>query len=334
MPNEYKLPFLDRPLVTCYHSIAFPLGIIEENARELNKDITPWIISKYVNPVFSDASQTNAYDICAYDRWCVEEGILSQQYMNMYKATYDILNIDIIKWVSRMIREGCYISGAYNEKYIPGKSAYRVTDYVHDYILYGIDEEKEVFYSAGYLKDRRYRSFEIACSDFMKSIDNMPDIRIPIDFWIYNRAYEYRFDQRRVLQELNDYVNSSNSHSIRRHEYYGIEANRKLKELFLHNIDTYENPGIDLRYTRGYMEHKYFVRLCIMYLCDNRIVDVAKLDLEKVDGLYQDAVLIHRLGIKMNFSKEYKIMNRIAVLFDKIQTEEIKIMNDVIRMME
>lgn len=37
MPNEYRLPFSDHPLVTCYHSIAFPLGIIEANARELKK---------------------------------------------------------------------------------------------------------------------------------------------------------------------------------------------------------------------------------------------------------------------------------------------------------
>lgn len=252
----------------------------------------------------------------------------------MYKETYDILNVDIIKWVSGMIREGCYVSGAYNEKYIPGKGAYRENDYVHDYILYGVDMEKEIFYSAGYLKDRRYRSFEITFSDFRKSIHYMPDIRVPIDFWTYNRAYEYRFDQGRMLRELEDYVDSGNSHGVRKQEYYGIEANRKLKEFFWHQINTNETSGMDLRYTRGYMEHKYFVRLCIGYLCDNKIVDATKIHLEKADELYQDAVLIHRLGIKLNLSKEYKIMSRIAELFDKIQAKEIKILNDIIRLMK
>ena len=333
MSNEYKLPFSDKPLVTCFHNMAFPLGVIEGNANNLDLDITPWVISKFLNPIFVETPEKITYDICLVDKWGIDEGILFYQFINMFKRIYDNLNFDIAEYLSKMIREGCYVIGTYNEKYIPGKADYQNGDFMHDYILYGVDEERKVFYSAGYLKDRKYQSYEISFSDFIKSIYNTPGDRIQFGFRTYNNEYQYCFNKERIVQELTDYLNSTTYHGLKENAFYGMEANRKLKEYFLSTVHKNGNSRLDLRYTRAYMEHKYFMNLCIEYLIDNNLVDATKINFKKAKELYQDAVRIHILGIKMEISKNYKIIDKIADLFDKIQEEESQMIRYVIEAM-
>ena len=333
MSDEYKLPFLDKPLVTCFHNVAFPLGVIEGNAKKLDLDITPWVITKFLNPIFVETPEKVTYDICLYDKWGLDEGILFYQFINMFKYVYDDLEFNIIEYLSKMIRAGCYVIGVYNERYIPGKMFYGKMDFMHDYILYGVNEEKGIFYSAGYLINRRFQSYEISFSDFLKSVYNTPNDKIQFGFRTYNNAYQYHFNKEKIVQELTDYLNSTTSHGLKENAFYGIEANRKLKECFLSIVKNDENPKLDLRYTRAYMEHKYFFYLCIKYLLENEVLSADKINIKNADALYNDATKIHLLSIKLNISKNYKIIDKIADLFDKIQEEETQMIRYVIEAM-
>lgn len=330
MLSEYVLPFSEQPLIACYHNMAFPMGIIEGNASVFNKDITPWAIAKFLNVIFIDAPNSNSYDICLFDKWGTNDGILFHQYINMFKSIYGKLQINIIKYLSELIKSGCYITGAYNERYIPGKMVYQQADFLHDYILYGVNENRKIFYSAGYLKDKRYRSYEISFSDFINSIYNTSNDRIQFGFWTYNKEYEYEFNRERIRGELDEYIKSTTSHNFRKDVFYGVEANRKLKEFFLYCINNYDTPIIDLRYSRAYMEHKNIFFRCIKYLFEAQHVSFKQSDILMANEMYQNAIMIHRLGIKMNISKNYKIIEQITDLFEKNQEYECEIIMDVL----
>lgn len=330
MTKEYRLPFSDKPLVTCFHNMAFPLGVIEANAGMLNKDITPWVISKFLNPIFVETPEKITYDICLFDKWGLDEGILFYQFINMFKYVYDDLKFNIIEYLSKMIRAGCYVIGVYNERYIPGKMFYGKIDFMHDYILYGVNEEKEIFYSAGYLGDDKYQTYAILFSDFLKSVYNTPNDRIQFGFRTYNNEYQYCFNKEKIVQELTDYLNSTTYHGLKENAFYGIDANRKLKEYFLSCVKKNENSRLDLRYTRAYMEHKYFIYLCTKYLLDNKLVSTDEINIKNAEALYNDATKIHLLSIKLNISKNYKIIYKIANLFEKIQEGETQIISYII----
>lgn len=181
---------------------------------------------------------------------------------------------------------------------------------------------EKVFYSAGYLMGDKSQTYEIPFCDFIKSVYNTPGDRIQFGFRTYNNEYQYRFNKESKIRELTDYLNSTTSHNLRENASYGIDANKKPKKYFLSVVKGNENPVLDLRYTRAYMEHKY--------LLDNKLVSTDEINIKDAEALYKDATKIHLLSIKLNISKNYKIIDKIADLFDKIQEEEIQIISCII----
>ena len=323
----YKLPFSDQPMVICYQNLAYPLGIIEGNAKLLNEDITPWVIATYTNPFFSQTA-SNHYDICVFDNWGTHEAILLHQNINIFKRTYYYLGVNIVKDVCTMIKEGCYVSGIYNEKYIPGKKSYQNRDFNHDYLLYGVDEARKVFISAGYLADGRYQSFEIPFSSYEQALNSVIGNQMQFNLWSYNHHYRFKKNDERVLRSLNDYRESTTSYDFKREIYYGMEANRKLKEYFI-LVNNSNNPTVDLRYTRAYMEHKYMLNLSIKYLFETTSIN-SKVDADIVNcanEIYQNAIMIHRLGIKFRLYPQGNMMDRISGLFEKNEMLELRILD-------
>lgn len=79
-------------------------------------------------------------------------------------------------------------------------------------------------------------------------------------------SFPYQYNGERVLGELNDYIKCTTSHNYRKNLYYGIEANRKLRDYLIYCITNYDTPVVDLRYSRAYMEHKSILYMCFKYL--------------------------------------------------------------------
>ena len=86
-----------------------------------------------------------------------------------YEA-FHIFCLDLVEKNKQMLEQGFYVSGTYDEFFIPGKGAYQVRSFVHGYIIYGYDDLKGVFKSAGYLADGRYKQFDIIYEDYYRSV--------------------------------------------------------------------------------------------------------------------------------------------------------------------
>jgi len=307
-----KLSFELNPVTQYYHSVAFPMGIIQGNAEV---DITPWLCNRHVNCMFLWQPNIRSFDTNIVDPWCKKANILKEQQISLYKGTYKILDINFIVLFKKILCARYYVTGFYNEKYIPVKGTYQKKDNVHDFILYGYDDDKKVFFSAGYYNGR-YSPFEIPYENMNMSLSDMPVDVIKLKFLEYNNNCKFLLNLPQLVTELDAYINSTNSRTIASNDRtFGLKAMERLKEYFISYFK--ENGVIDSRYTRAYMEHKYFMYLRLKYLSDNGFAEI-KHTANRYTGIYNNAVQIHNLGTKLSFTGDVKIMDRIVSKMDEI----------------
>ena len=140
------LPFPDKPILLCYHNRAFPFGIIQANSPG---DITKWACTKCINCNFFSERPLNKFNIAVYDAWGEEEQLVTHQTLCLPKESSQLSDEDLLQNLNSAIDNNCYISGIYNEKYIPGKLTYGFKDHIHDFLIIGYDDK--AFVSIGYV---------------------------------------------------------------------------------------------------------------------------------------------------------------------------------------
>ena len=323
--NRIVLPIEEKPAICCYHNMAFPLSIIQGCSKSIGKDCTSWMIGKYLNCVYFTNSPGNDYGICIDDWWGWEEGVLIHQCMDFLPELIKSLNATPLDIVKHMIKNGCYVSGGFNEKYIPGKSAFGKYDYHHDYLIYGYDDYESVLYSIGYLSQRKYVPFKIKYVDFSCAIDDNLQPKKSFEIWKYNSEYEFSINIPRIRTCFTDYYNSTTSYGKREKALYGFEANEKLKEYIQKFAIASNRRRIDDRYTRAFMEHKRMVLLCV-----KTIHEFTGIPIEPFNMIYEKSCSIFNLSLKFNVSKDKNELERICRLFDEIETMERKAINNLI----
>ena len=306
-----KLPLDLQPKVQSYQNKAFPLGIVNANAKQ---DLIPRYCGQFINCRF-DASKMNKFEIGTREEfYFFNEGILIKQIIRLYKETYKLLGINYLDIVIEMLKQNYYIQGNYNLKYIPSNAAYGRIDLLHDYLLYGFDDEKKVFYSVGYTINQIYEPFCISYSDYQKSLDHINENFVEFLFLQYNKEANLHLDLDKICNELNNYLNSC-SIKMQKNEKYGISVIIGLKNYYIQCVQ--ENKELDVRFTRALMEHKYYMLLRIKYLYEHKLFSDKQL-IESYEDIYKKAKMIHRLCLKFNITNNFDVFKRVIQLFEKI----------------
>lgn len=297
MKQKVLLPYQEHPHSLMYHYLAFSLGIVYGNAAG---NMNPWLSNKYVNCSFSD-KQANKFTYAVEDVWFTTDQILLKQTIELYPEQYQLIfQADLLTLFRRMLNLGYYICGLYNEEYIPGKWNYQKQYHQHDFILIGYDNVKQCFLSAGYLKDRVFHRFEIPYDAMKQATATLKNPKIRYIFWKYNSDVQYRFDLQRLIADLSDYLTSTSSLKVvSRDKVWGLAAIAKLAESFSDACNQ-GNP-MDDRYTRGLLDHKYFMMNRIEYLLQNGYL-FDRAYLEQAKQVYELCEIIHMLALKYNFT--------------------------------
>ncbi len=333
MKKRVVLPFEKHPFCICYHNLAFPFGMIQGNGNCSSVDIVSWMLRKFTNCVFDENMSSNKYEICLCDAWGIIDQLTTHQNINFKKSTFELFEIDILNFVKKLIDAEFYVTGMYNEKYILGKRAFNEYDYWHDYILYGYDDEKKVFYSAGFMENGNFEQFEVPYKNFLTSINN-EDKNISFNLHQFNKNAPVKFNVIRITNLLKDYINSTTKVGHRLNGYYGIEANIKLKEFLKKCCECDEDFEIDLRYTRAFMEHKFFIRLAIYSLYEKNWLELTQKQLDKIEDVYKKSQLIHLLGLKVNISNNRNLVDKIVEHFETIEKVELELLPMIISKLE
>lgn len=334
MDKKTILPFETHPFCLCYHNLAFPFSVIQGNGNICNVDVVSWMLRKFTNCVFDDNMKSNRYEICLCDAWGVIDCLTKHQNINFSKSTYELLEIDILSFVKKLIDATYYITGMYNEKYIKGKRAYKEYDYWHDYIIFGYDDEKSCVYSAGFLEKGQFEVFEISYEAFLTSISCDEGRNIQFNLYWFNKNAPVKFNVIRITNLLKDYINSTTQEGQRLKGFYGIEANIKLKEFFKKSFDDDNESEINSRYSRAFMEHKFFIKLAINSLCERSYLNLSKSQKESIDLIYRKANIIHLLGLKIGVSKKNSLINKIVMHFEDIERIEKELLPTIVNMLE
>jgi hypothetical protein len=313
-----------------YHNTAFPLGIIIGNAARNDIDLEPWFASRYIHCQFDDRSPTNKFNLSyAYikENWAVEDKLLLRHSINIRMSVLDRCDWDIIQLLKEAINNGYYPNGLYNEEMIPGKKSYLAQYYLHDYMLYGYDDEKKSFLSAGYLSDQKYESFLIPYANMKAALLSRRDGKLFLDFWKYNEKKSPCFDYFKLKKELKLYLDSAIPASSVLHKkvFYGSKA---LSALGIRLREDYKRFGVvDPRYTRGIMEHKFFMKLRVEFLMKNGYIKKERY-YHFANDVYKMAERIHLLGIKFTIRKKGDI--DITTWINEMQEKERSYLNDIV----
>lgn len=137
------------PPIRCYQHYAFPVSIINSNIQQKE-----YLYSLFIKLVYRRNRDTDIeFDTPRFfshiPTFFAEKGLI------IPSVTKYHLNADdkesMISFVKQLINNGIYVSGMWNENYIPGKDAYNKYNYKRNYLIYGYNEEKRCLISAGYL---------------------------------------------------------------------------------------------------------------------------------------------------------------------------------------
>lgn len=282
MESKVILPFVVEPLSKQYQYTAFPLGIIQANMEK--EKFSFWLATKYIHCSFDLDERFHKFNL-ENDPWFHMERILIKHNNSFSKIIKEFYNIDILKTFKEMLSKGYYIYGFYNEEHIPQKSAYKKERYLCDFILYGYDDEKQVFKSIGYLANKNYEPFEISYENMYQAVETLFDGNVGFDVVEYNsrkvRVIEFNIND--IINGITEYLNGQ---TINNRKFTGIRA--------IHNLLSYmeTNNTIDVRYTRGIMEHKYFMKNRVEYLFEQKLIanedilNVARMVYEKVNTAF------------------------------------------------
>ena len=313
------------PYVTMYHNVAFPLSIIQGNA---NQDITPWICGRYINCMYDENSRNNQFNICIDDEWGNVDGALSVQSISVDRDVIERLSVKYVDILKSLINQNCYPNGGYNEEYIPGKKSYRQQYHKHDFLLTGYDDKQEVFYSVGYLNNNSYSEYEISYSDMEDSLKSIKDDRLKFLFFKFNEGVDFScLNIKKIHNELVEYVNCYTTHIKNCHnQYFGFEA---IKRLRVHILEKVQDKDIDLRFTKGFWEHKKMMYLRLDYLCKLGFISSELVDAS--EAVLKKAELVHLLAIKYLITQSDSLIRRICNHLDDSIEMETKYLPEFIR---
>lgn len=325
--KKVLLPFEDHPYSLTYHYCAFPMGIIQANAKE---DITPWLCGKYID-CWYDKNSINQFTIYPADDWATKEKILLGQNIYLYKELFRSLYKDQLLQFRKMLDIGFYVSGLYNEEHIPGKWAYQRQYYMHDFLLIGYDDIAKEFISVGYLADGVFQRFNIPYENMRRAVDTLKSETIRYRLWKYNPDAKFELNLERVVSELSNYLHPTVlAPNGVTDKCRGIDAMRCLAQLYSETAESASQ--IDIRYTRGVMEHKFFMQMRMDYLCKNKFLNNASYA-EATNWVYQMAERVHMLALKFNFTKKQSLVDTIQNLMCEmlsIETEFLpKVLSDL-----
>lgn len=295
---EVKLPFDTNPILTTYHHLAHPLGIIGGNIPDQSIWF-PWLAHKYINCEYHSGSG-GSFKLYTIDSFFLNDHVVDQIEFRIRDVTYEKLFGDsgkhFIEQIKAVLSKGLYIQGHFNERYISVMPSYQRKDFRHDYLLYGYSDSSKCFYSAGYTSGGKYREYEIPFCEYYQSIFQPAYNKMPLRFISFNEDKIYKTSYSVVLRDLNHYLNSTaykgeNNDTT----FYGISVWEKLID-YLTAADY-----IDIRFTKVFMEYHKLMNMRFEYFAKEGVISQTLC--HQYDQALKYATQSYLLSMKYNLSR-------------------------------
>ncbi len=261
MKQTVSLPLDPQPIPRTDFELSFPYAILKGRLGDLAQR---QFCHKYISCAFQSSQEKNMFDYCLDDCWFQHSDYLSYQRLYWKKETPAILQVDLIRWLRKILSLDMYPSGICNERTLLNNPAVEETA-EFAYLLTGYDHRAKHFTLAGISSDLQYLQLEIPYDAFLQALSNTNATHYEIRFWKWKSGKdafslpELRFQLQNYLSgAIPDYSNQTST-------YYGISAVTAMAKAFSEG-----RPMLPLeqkRCLRSFYEHKQLFLQTITYLC-------------------------------------------------------------------
>lgn len=317
--GKVLLPFELDVEMRMYHNKSFPLGIIKANIN----DYDIWLCNKLINCIYRN---NETFDCLEDDIWSVQDGLTFSQGLWMSPPIFASKGFDLIEFNKNMLSNGNYITGTYDEFYIPQKKPYNTYNFNHDYVIFGYDDEKGIFNSAAYLDNKLYTVFDLKYDDYYKGVTRNLASKSGLNFYSINKKYIPTINIEKIRNSLSDYLTSR---EYTPNNVYGINAWDKLAKYV-----SMSSGFIDLRYGRAYMEHHYIMYKRIKKLIELSYAKNTELAQEYYNDIYLSSKTIFNLWIKYYISPREYVVQTLSKLILSTNKKEHSIIERFISSLE
>lgn len=259
------LPINKTPLITSRDPESYVFSMLTQDKYEH----LPFLLSHYISIVAYDNLEkhgiilgyNNNYE--DYYHWQSGEIILDTFQVPNY-AAYKGVSTAVAK---KLINDGKYILGIWNEKYVAGKNAYRKNYMFGEFMLYGFDDKKSVFNSIGWI-DNKYQEFEMPYHIFDEAL--FLDEPSQNMFWGARFCdITHGFDITNIAKELCDFIVADRNNSD------SCASGWRALEFFAQKITTLSQDEISIiqRELIFLCEYAHLMSMRILYMIASNVID-------------------------------------------------------------
>ena len=314
-----KLPVADPPIKSLNHH-AFYLSIILNDERML-----PYLYNNFIK-----LKKLDWFD----GRVETEPGI-DESYRNIYSKGFTFRNsldffdasdsLDyIIELNNKMLKEGYYILGEFDEYYIPHKSAYRRFHFVHNYLIVGVCEEERYYYAMGYNNINgqlsKYGEQKITFEEYKNALAIRKEAYSTDGlYWRSLNYLQYKYPETgcelnpaKIREQLNNFVGSGE---------YNPEPDEGIN-MFQYMADHINDHTFDLRNYRMIMEHANIMSDRAKFMNEKGLLNNYNLLSEKLLTVKKTAEILFNLSIKYLIGGNARIIEQIRSTLNKLSVLE------------
>ncbi len=315
--NNIQLPIAKSPIIG-YQYLAYPLTILAND-----NDYLPWFFSNYIQLIWN----TDLSSLLTFYFIDMQYNIPWINYQLFEKNFLKKNALDLNTFIIKCINDGWYFYSSFDEFFVPDRMEYQKGHTIHDFMIYGYNLEKGIYYILGFNKDFMFDTTIITFKQFEEAFSAGIDDNYVIKLMKKKEKFSYNFDMYNVFDLLSDYFYSRNS-SARYRYFINPEANK----VFGMNIYKYLYEFIellldnkipnDIRPLHIIYEHKKCMNLRFKYMINHGLLKKCEELNDHFNEIEIIALDIRDKQIKYYFDHNNKNINLILVGINKIESME------------
>ena len=240
--------------------------------RHEENSFYPWLFSNFIQincDLNSEHRRLEFYNFYKKEQFDLPNHFLDYSYLN----SSDVLHYggtNVLKWELSQRR---YIEMKLDQYYLFGREEYHCVHHLHQNLLYGYDDKKKIFMSAGYENSGKLHTYTVSYSDMMAILKQ--NINLVIKVITYHQGFRfYRFVPEYIQEVCTDYLEERDAEQSMQcflpaeRRVYGMGIYRELKT----------GQGMDLliadrRLSYLLYEHKVIMEKRIEYMWDEKLLN-------------------------------------------------------------
>ena len=325
-----KLPINNPPILGRLH-ITYPLIPILNHPDGIS-----YIYNHFINVECIKDRNRNDLNYCFLSQLSRNDSSWIFYLLDYYRNKNFALQGDLVEQLLKKIDEGWYVYIHFDDFYLKGKANYNKNHFLHVNFIYGYDIQKAEFLTVGYNYRGIYTKMNITFEEANQGYYFYDSDGVEFMKTALNK--KYKFDNKRLILQLLDYVNSENNlTSIDDFEFYGINKND-----YIYGVCTYDNLIYNLKEVKNghfyydnrnmyvLWEHKSLMVDRICFLINKFGYGFLEEQKQNYFEIMEQSTIIKNLMHKWSITREELLVNKAIDLLKSLQEKEISSLNTII----